>query len=58
MMFFYRVTINNTYRGLSFDFTNWDDATNFAGMAVDFGKYTNTEGENENVKVTIEEVDL
>lgn len=58
MMFFYRVTINNTYRGLSFDFTNWDDVTNFAGMAVDFGKYTNTEGEDENVKVTIEEVDL
>lgn len=57
-MITYRVTINNTYRGLLFDFPNWDDAINFAGMAVDFGKYTNTEGEDENVKVTIEEVDL
>lgn len=57
-MLTYRVTMNNTYRGLSFDFPNWDDATNFAGMVVDFGKYTNTEGEDESVKVTIEEVDL
>ena len=57
-MLTYRVTINNTYRGLSFDFPNWDDATNFAGMVVDYGKYENTEGEDENVKVTIEEVDL
>ena len=57
-MLTYRVTMNNTYIGLSFDFTNWDDATNFAGMAVDYGKYKNTNGEDENVKVTIEEVDL
>ena len=57
-MLTYRVTMNNTFRGLSFDFINWDDATNFAGMVVDFGKYTNTDGEDENVKVTIEEVDL
>ena len=57
-MLTYRVTINNTYRGLSFDFTNWDDATNFAGMVVDYGKYENTDGEDENVKVTIEEVDI
>lgn len=57
-MLTYRVTINNTYRGLSFDFPNWDDATNFAGMAVDYGKYENTDGEDESVKVTIEEVDL
>ena len=57
-MLTYRVTMNNTYRGLSFDFTNWDDATNFAGMVVDCGKYENTDGEVEKVKVTIEEVDL
>lgn len=57
-MLTYRVTINNTYRGLSFDFPNWDDATNFAGMVVDYGKYENTDGEDESVKVTIEEVDL
>ena len=57
-MLTYRVTINNTYRGLSFDFVNWDDATSFAGMVVDYGKYTNTDGEDESVKVTIEEVNL
>ena len=57
-MLTYRVTMNNTYSGLSFDFTNWDDATNFAGMVVDYGKYTDTHGEDENIKVTIEEVDL
>lgn len=57
-MLTYRVTINNTYRGLVFNFTNWDDATNFAGMVVDYGKYTNTNGEDESVKVTIEEVDV
>lgn len=57
-MLTYRVTLNNTYRGLSFDFTNWDDATNFMGMAVDYGKYTNTDDEEEGVKITIEEVDL
>lgn len=57
-MLTYRVTMNNTYRGLSFDFGNWDDATNFAGMVVDYGKYENTDGETEAVKVTIEEVDL
>ena len=57
-MFTYRVTINNTYRGLSFDFVNWDDATSFMGMAVDYGKYTNTNGEEEAVKITVEEVDL
>lgn len=57
-MLTYRVTINNTYRGLSFDFTNWDDATNFAGLVVDYGKYTNTDGVEESVEVTIKEVDL
>lgn len=57
-MLTYRVTINNTYKGLSFDFVNWDDATSFMGMAVDYGKYTSTDGEEEGVKVTIEEVDL
>ena len=56
-MLTYRVTMNNTYSGLSFDFTNWDDATNFAGMAVDYGKYKDTKGAVENVRVTIEEVD-
>ena len=57
-MLTYRVTINNTYKGLSFDFANWDDATSFMGMAVDYGKYTNTNGEEEAVKITVEEVDL
>lgn len=57
-MLTYRVTLNNTYRGLSFDFTNWDDATNFMGMAIDYGKYTNTDGEEEGVQITIQEVDL
>ncbi len=57
-MLFYRVKINNTYTGLSFDFLNWDDATNFMGMAIDFGKYTDVNGAEEGVKVTVEEVDL
>jgi hypothetical protein len=57
-MIIYRVTLNNTYSGLAFDFTNWDDATNFAGMAVDYGSYENSSGEVESVKVTIQEVDL
>ena len=57
-MLTYRVTMNNTYSGLSFDFVNWDDATAFMGAVVDFGKYTNTNGEEESVKVSIEEVDL
>ena len=57
-MLTYRLTLNNTYIGLSFDFMNWDDATNFMGMAIDYGKYTNTDGEEEGVKITIEEVDL
>lgn len=57
-MLTYRVKLSNTYGGLTFDFANWDDATNFMGMAVDYGKYTNTDGEEEGVKVTIEEVDL
>lgn len=57
-MLTYRVTMNNTYRGLSFDFVNWDDATNFAGMVVDHGVYTNTDGEKESVEVTIKEVEL
>lgn len=57
-MITYRVTMTNTYRGLAFDFVNWDDATNFAGMAVDYGSYEDTNGEVEGVKVTIEEVDL
>ena len=57
-MLTYRVTINKAYGGLSFDFVNWDDATSFMGMAVDYGKYTNTNGEEEAVKITVEEVDL
>ena len=57
-MLFYRVKINNTYTGLSFDFLNWDDATNFMGMAIDYGRYTDVNGEEEGVKVTVEEVDL
>lgn len=57
-MLTYRVTINNTYRGLSFDFVNWDDATSFMGMAVDYGKYTDSNGIDEAIKVTVEEVDL
>ena len=57
-MLTYRVTINNTYRGLTCDFPNWDDATIFAGMVVDYGKYENTDGEYESVKLTIEEVDI
>lgn len=57
-MLFYRVKINNTFTGLSFDFLNWDDATNFMGMAIDYGKYTDVNGEEEGVKVTVEEVDL
>lgn len=57
-MLTYRVTINNTYKGLSFDFVNWDDATSFMGMAVDYGKYTDGNGIDEAIKVTVEEVDL
>lgn len=57
-MLFYRVKINNTFTGLSFDFLNWDDATNFMGMAIDYGKYTNADETEEGVKVTVEEVDL
>ena len=57
-MITYRVTLNNTYSGLAFDFVNWDDATNFAGMVVDYGSYENSSGEVESVKVTIQEVDL
>lgn len=57
-MLFYRVKINNTYTGLSFDFLNWDDATNFMGMAIDYGRYTNADETEEGVKVTVEEVDL
>lgn len=57
-MLTYRVTINKTYTGLSFDFVNWDDATSFMGMTVDYGKYTDNNGIDEAIKVTVEEVDL
>lgn len=57
-MLTYRLKMNNTFDGLTFDFVNWDDATNFAGLVIDFGKYTNRDGEEEGVKVTIEEVDI
>lgn len=57
-MLTYRLKMNNTFDGLTFDFANWDDATNFAGLVIDYGKYTNRDGEEEGVKVTIEEVDI
>ncbi len=57
-MLFYRVKIDNTFNGLSFDFLNWDDATNFMGMVVDYGKYANADGTEEGVRVTVEEVDV
>lgn len=57
-MLFYRVKIDNTFSGLSFDFLNWDDAMNFMGMVVHYGKYANADGTEEGVRVTVEEVDV
>lgn len=57
-MLTYRLKLSNTFTGLTFDFANWDDVTNFAGLVIDYGKYTNSDGEEVGVTVTIEEVDI
>ena len=47
----YRVKLEGSYDGQCFNFTNYDDAFQFASMAVEYGTYqeshytTNDEGE-------------
>lgn len=35
----YKVTLSGSYNGQEFRFRNYDDAFNFASMAVEFGTY-------------------
>ena len=48
----YIVTINNTYAGLEFRFTDFDEMVSFIGMATEKGVYTGTAG-TEKVEVAI-----
>lgn len=48
----YIVTINNTFAGLEFRFTDFDEMVNFIGMATEKGVYTSAAG-TEKVEVTI-----
>lgn len=51
----YRVRFEGSEEGQKFDFRNYDDAFNFASMAVESGTYQNyhyiTDGDGKSVKV-------
>lgn len=48
----YRVTLENTFTGLTFDFLDFGDAVGFIGLAIENGSYSKIVGV-EPVKATI-----
>lgn len=54
-MTIYRVQLDNTYTGLTFDFVDYGDAMGFIGFALESGRYRNsTKGTCEPVSVSID----
>ena len=51
----YRVRLEGSYEGQCFNFTNYDDAFQFASMAVEYGTYQDshyiTDEEGQTIKV-------
>jgi len=49
----YYVKLNQTYSGTVFRFVNFDEAANFMGVAIEYGTYTDSDGNTEPVKATM-----
>ena len=49
----YYVKLNQTYSGTVFKFVNFDEAANFMGVAIEYGTYTDSDGNTEPVKATM-----
>ena len=49
----YYVKLNQTYSGTVFRFVNFDEAAHFMGVAIEYGTYTDSDGNTEPVKATM-----